>query len=265
MHFCATVPTSHILTLGRGPMVLALSHLVGDGDNAYTRAYKELADAGAYVILNNGAYEASLTGSPLPTLEQTLRRAELVGAKEIQFLEVDGDGQATVEIVRAWVRLLDPQLARRYVWHAIVQGKDQRDFVSCFDQLADIEAVGVLGIPKVVTPRCFEAACRTSDLAITRLVAVTQLLQRTVKPVHLLGLEDPREVLLQRKWGARVRSVDSTYPTSHALQGVAYAPSVDTYPADPPRFKFDQALAPDVLERARQNIATLRLWCGDPA
>lgn len=265
MYFCATVPTPHIADLGRGHHVLALSHLIGDGKNAYTEAYRTLADEGAYVILNNGAYEAALAGTPLPTIDQTLRRAELIGAKEIQFLEVDGDGAATVDIVRAWVHKLDPALVAKYVWHAIVQGRDQRDFVHCFDALADIEAVGVLGIPKVVTPRCFEAACRTSDLAITRLVAVTQLLQRTVKPVHLLGLEDPREVLLQRKWGARVRSVDSTYPTSHALQGVAYAPSVDTYPADPPRFKFDEALAPDVLERARQNIATLRLWCGDPA
>ncbi len=263
MHLCATVPTPHIADLGRGTMVLALSHLVGDGDNAYARAYRALADAGAYVILNNGAYEASLAGTPLPTLEQTLRRAEIVGAKEIQFLEVDGDGAATVEIVRAWVRLLDPALARRYVWHAIVQGKDQKDFTACFDQLADIEAVGVLGIPKVVTPRCFEAACRTSDLAITRLVAVTQLLQRTVKPVHLLGLEDPREVLLQRKWGTRVRSVDSTYPVSHACMGVEYAPTVDIYPPDPNRFAFDQPLAPDVFERASHNIATLRQWCGE--
>jgi hypothetical protein len=262
MYFCATVPTPHANELSRR-YVMALSHLIGDGRNAYTEAYRRLSDEGAYVILNKHVYEGAGPDRQLPTIDQTLRRAELVGAKEIQFLEVDGDGAATVAIVRAWVQKLDHALVKRYAWHAIVQGRDQRDFVYCFDALADIEAVSVLGIAKDVTPRCFEAACRTNDLAITRLVAVTQLVQRTVKPLHLVGLEDPREVLLQRKWGSRIRSVDSTYPTAHALQGVTYSPSVDVFPTDPPRLKFDEPLEPEVLERARHNIATLRLWCGE--
>jgi hypothetical protein len=265
MYLCPTVPTPHLDQLAIGDYALALSHQVGDGDNPYTEFFRRRSAAGCHVILNNGAYEALRAGRPLPTLEETLRRAELVGAKEIQFLEVDHDGRGTVEIVQAWIRELDRPIFERYLWHAVVQGKDQRDYTYCFDALADIEAVGVLGLPKVVTPKCFQAACRTNDLAITRLHAVTLLLQRTTKPIHLLGLEDPTEVLLQRKWGDRVRSVDSTYPVLHAMAKVRYQAEVYPFPVDLRRFPFDQALEPEVLELARHNISTLRRWCGEPA
>ena len=265
MYLCATVPTPHILDFTAGGYALALSHLVGDGNNAYTEAFRALSDQGVYVILNNGAFEAAMERKPLPTLAQTLRRAEAVRAREIQFLEVFNQGKGTVKIVQSWVKELDRSLRQRYQWHAIVQGGDERDYTYCFDALADIDAVAVLGLPKVITPQCFSKVCRSKDLALTRLFAASLLLQRTTKPIHLLGLDDPRELLLQRRWGDRVRSVDTSFAVSHAQAQIRYSTAQNHYPVNIPRFDFNARLSPEAFTLAQHNIRTLREWCGDPS
>jgi hypothetical protein len=264
MYYCPIVPVPHLDDIGYCRMALVLSHLVGDGKNRYTEFYRSLAQLGTYIILDNGAYEAWLEDEPLPMLEETLGRAETVGAHEIQFLEAFWDGKGTVDVVRSWSEEMDQETRQQYAWHAIVQGKDQEDYMYCFDALAEMETVDVIGLPKIVTPRCFSRACHTDDLAITRIFAVTQLIQRTAKPFHLLGLEDPREVLIQRRWGTQIRSVDSSFPIIHAIHGIHYLPEGPDFPVNLDRFDFQARLPAHVVELARDNIAALRAWCGEP-
>lgn len=263
MYFCPLVPIPHLEELGSCRMALVLSHLVGDGDNYYTEFCRKLGESGTYIILDNGAYEAWIEHKSLPSLEETLYRAELVGAHEVQFLETFWDGRGTVDIVLSWIKAMDEEIRYRYVWHAIVQGKDQSDYTYCFEALTELGAVDVIGLPKVVTPHCFAEICNTKDLAITRICAVAMLVHKTTKPIHLLGLEDPREVLLQRKWGDRIRSVDSSFPIIHAVHGLRYSPDVSSYPTDLPRFDFHSGLSDSVIKLALHNLRTLRRWCGE--
>lgn len=261
MEFCPLVPGPHLEELGRGPMSLVLSQLVGQGTNYYTSFHRHLSEAGTHTILDNGAYEAWLNDEPLPTLEDTVARAERVGAHEIQFLEKFWDGRGTLDLVLQWVRQLDKETREKYLWHAIVQGRDEADYLWCFDELAALAEVNVIGVPKVVTPHCFATASGASDLATTRIFAVNLLLDRTSKPIHLLGLEDPRELLVQCKHGKQVRSTDSSYPMIHAIHGITYSPTQHSFPGDLPRFDFHRKLSKDITDRARQNIEVVRAWC----
>lgn len=264
MYYCPLVPIPHLEELGCSRLALVLCHLVGDGKNRYTEFHRQLSDCGAHVILDNGAYEAWLEQKPLLSLDEMLRRAEMLGAQEVQFPEVFWDGRETVSLVASWIRDMGEDARQRYIWHAVVQGGDQSDYEYCFDALAEMEGVDVIGLPKVVTPHCFAEACGTDELAMSRIFAVTRLIRRTYKPIHLLGLEDPREVLLQRRWGEQLRSADSSYPTIHAIHGILYSPAVTTYPVGLPRFDFHSEIAPEVLGRVRHNLEIMRLWCGEP-
>ncbi len=246
-------------------MALVLSHLINDGRNYYTEFHRLLGESGTHIILDNGAYEAWLEKKPLPTLEETIKRAEMVGANEIQFLETFWDGRGTVEIVSSWIDEMGQELRKKYIWHAIVQGKNEKDYIYCFDALAEMETVNVIGLPKIVTPRCFSKVCATEDLAISRIYAVARLINRTKKVLHLLGLDDPREVLIQRKWGSQIRSVDSSFPVIHAIHGINYSLEIIDFPTEVDRFDFQSKLADNVVESAKNNIDMLRAWCGEPS
>jgi len=237
--------------------------MVGDGNNQYTEFYRNLRKSGTYTILDNGAYEAWLENKPLPTLDDTLKRAELVGAHEIQFLEKFWDGEGTVQLVTSWIETMGKRELQTYSWHAIVQGIDHKDYVNCFERLAELTEVSVIGIPKVVTPHCYSEICGAKDLATTRIVALAELAKKTPKPLHLLGLEDPREVLKQREYGHNIRSVDSSFPVIHAIQGISYSLRRVKYPANPPRFDFFATLDRKTLNRALHNVRTVKMWCGD--
>jgi hypothetical protein len=272
MYLCATVPLPHLDPLASGPMAMALSHLVGDGDTPYARFFRGLSQAGSYVILNSGAFEAARAGRPLPTLDATLRRAERIGASEVQFPEDGSSGRRTIKLVESWVRALTGEDRRRYAWHAVVIGKTQRDYEHCFDALAEMEPVDVLGLPKIITARCYAAACGArdlgTDLATTRGHALERLLPRTAKPCHLLGLDDPREVVAQRRWGTRVRSVDTSAAVIHAVHGISYPVdplAAAELPVDLPRFDVERPLGPAELSRAHHNLRILRAWCQEPS
>lgn len=268
MYLCATVPLPHLDPLAVGPMAMALSHLVGDGDTPYARFFRGLSQAGSYVILNSGAFEAVRAGLPLPSLDASLARAARIGAAEIQFPEDPSSGRRTVKLVASWVRALTAEDRRRYTWHAVVVGDGQRDYERCFDALAEIEPVGVLGLPKIITARCYAAACGARDLATTRRHALGRLLPRTPKAFHLLGLDDPREVVDQRRWGPQVRSVDTSAAVIHAVHGIRYPVDPLTpaeLPVDLPRFAAEQPLGPAELERAHHNLRMLRAWCQEPS
>jgi queuine/archaeosine tRNA-ribosyltransferase len=263
MYFSPLVPIPHLKELGYCRVSLVLSHLVGDCDNYYTEFYRKLSETGTYTILDNSAYESWQENKPLPTLEETLERAKLVKAHEIQFLEKFWDGEGTVQLVASWIDTMSKKELKTYSWHAIVQGKDHQDYVNCFNKLAKMEEVNVIGLPKVVTPHCYSEICGTMDLATTRIFAVAELINKTQKPIHLLGLEDPREVLIQRKWGNRIRSVDSSFPVVHAIHGISYSSEGAKYPTNLPRFDFFNKLNKETVERARHNIHVIKIRCGD--
>ncbi len=264
MYFCPIVPIPHLNELGRCRMALALTHLVGGENDEYRAFFRQLSELGTYVILNNGAYETARHGLAGPTLDETLKRAQSIGAHEIQFPEQFWDGKGTVDAVLGWVSQLDSSTRRQYAWHAVVQGNDYADYVYCFDALSEVDDVDVLGLPKVVTPRCFKEVCGTDDLVVARIYAVAHLVHKSCKLLHLLGLEDPVEVLVQRRWDSRVRSADSSFPIIHAMHGIRYSDLPNSYPVNLPRFDFKSQLPPEVVEIASDNIATVRRWCGEP-
>lgn len=263
MYFCPLVPIPHLEQLGKCWMSLVLSHLVGDGNNNYTEFYHSLSKTGTYTILGSGAYEAWLNNQPLPTLDETLRRAELIGANEIQFPEKFWNGKGTIELVLSWIKSMDKKIRKKYAWHAVLQGKDQQDYMDCFNELERLEEVHIIGIPKIVTPHCFTATCGTNDLVTTRIFVVAQLIPKTNKCFHLAGLENPREVISQCKWGKHVRSVDSSFPVIHAIHGICYSPDIYNFSVDFPRFDFYKKLSKNILKRAKYNLETIRVWCGE--
>lgn len=264
MYFCPLVPTPNLKELGKCRMSLVLSHLVEDGDNYYTRFYSDLSKKGTHTILDNGAYEAWLENKPLASLDETLKRAELVGAHEIQFLESFCDGKRTVELAISWIETMAKKELKRFSWHAIIQGKDHHSFMECFEKLVALPEVSVIGVPKVVTPHCYSEICGTKDLASTRITALTELANKTTKSLHLLGLEDPKEILKQREFRYQnLRSVDSSFPVIHAIHGISYSLERDEYPIDLPRFDFSGRLDRETEKIALNNIQIIKEWCGD--
>lgn len=173
---------------------MCLAQLVLQSEE-YANFYRERAEEGKYVILDNGAAE----GEALD-FDDLIKAYSIVNPTEIILPDVLKDARKTLEKTiyfyeKYWGTVIN------YKTMVVPQGKDFDEWIKCFCSLCDSIPFGCVGVPKWLG----------SNGSLDRMKAVEYLSDYNVE-VHLLGCnEKPGVIKKCSELNPRVRGCDSAF------------------------------------------------------
>jgi hypothetical protein len=243
-----------------GSIDMALAHLTLD-NTRYADFYRQRAADGVTVILDNSAYELEeRTGKGLG-VEPVLEAAERIGATVVICQDVPYDSAGTLTTTR---RFLTEAAGTGYQFMAVPQGTTRAEWLDCYDILATMPGIDIIGLSKLSVPRCFGG-----PVAESRLTCVETLLARGItSPLHLLGGDRslPWELAEHRRRGhdGTVRSNDSSFAFWYPACGI----NID---AATGRAAYEATTKPDLIAgrlddtalAAARRTARLLLTCAE--
>lgn len=253
MQVASIVPEQFLHLTVNETFFMALAHLVRDGDNAYSKFFKDQSLAGKYILMDNGAAEEA----QLPSMQDLLDKAALIGATEIVLPDHLMNKDETLAKTQAALRyLIETEQIDHYKWMAVPQGRDLGNWEYCLRNLLTLpgaEYIDSIGISKFLSLN-IDPNARLEAMRIA--VEVLKEHNRNDIEIHLLGCAyTPLEVnALYRMYGDRIRSVDSAIPYVFAQKGLEMIPENDR-----PQFEIqflalhliDEGLLQDNIDRWR--------------
>lgn len=218
MQLCVIAPTPHLDILTRfSRMHLVLTHWVLENSD-YAEFYENRRIEGDYIILDNGAYEFTVS----QCIEDLKRAADIVMPHEVVLPDALRNGMATARMSE---EAYEP-LVQHFDWDtkfmAVVHGKNPKEWDWCLRRQIELP-VHVLGIPRVYA----------DDFGswIPAIAAIRDSSMRGRFDIHLLGaphdLTHAAEV--HKVFPTVVRSTDTAKPIHFAMA----------------RKRFDSPLNPD--------------------
>jgi len=229
-------PYNHLTLSKYGGLQFLLAHKILENDE-YADFYARMD---TYKMMDNGAFEL---GTSLP-IDKVLEAAELVGANEIIAPDKPDDPDESYEMTKQFIEeMVDADLMGMYKIHAVPHGPDTESYLENFRKIVklspDVIGFSILDLWKW-NPRLRPYVIRALDW-FGELKASIEY--------HLLGLDDPLELLLYE--GLPIRSVDTSLPITCAVWGdeLSYGSRI--------RVTDNAQLSTDQLNLAVQNIATL--------
>jgi len=173
-----SVPNSFLL--GYSSYFMALTHLIEQGDSEYISTFKELARRpDNIVILDNSIIELKETLN----LDQLIKAAELIGAHEIIIPDTLKDAEKTLKTLRECI----PEIPTKYNIFAVPQGRNYGEWISCYDEIANIPRVHTIGIPKLIDEWSMEYQTNSNRTRVLQTMNRRKSTRKD-KPHHLLGL-----------------------------------------------------------------------------
>jgi len=221
-----TCPTPHLdLQKKYSQYYLALAHLIGV-DKEYTKFFEKEGKNGAYITLDNGAYEK---GTPAPPGE-LIEKARLIHAKEIVTPDYFTQGEATEEATKVFLSKFRGGTRpgthcskKEFKLLAPAQGKTFEEWMHCFLTFYQDPWIDYIGLSFLIIKDCFQSFIPGGDVMQTRIFCTNLLsyLGLTKKPIHLLGLGNPLELEYQRRHSFVFR-VDSSAAYDCGSQGFRF-------------------------------------------
>lgn len=220
-------------------------------DPAYGNFYRDQADRGAHIVVDNGVFEL---GTPLAP-DDLLRAARAVRASELVLPDHPHDGRATCAATADAARLLDCRAGGLGLC-GVIQGRDDDDWRRCLEFMSTCGYLSAIALP---------APKRTvgrPGLAYNR-VAATHHLEKAGLVLagldyRLLGLGDSGHLELERQqrhsW---ISSVDCATPVIMGALGRIIEPGVAYRKPDVPVDSITDIPA-DRIPLVHRNIAMLR-------
>jgi len=205
---CFIVPTPHILDMAEfSDIHLLLAHQALK-DPEYVKAYKALRDKGHYLIMDNSTFELGESISS----EKLIEAAFLVQANEIVAPEVIGNISRTIDKVGTFLSSNKSDL-KEFKVGAVVQGESWNAFLRCFHHFLLNPHIDTIYIPMLDPEDSPYKDIPSYSLRILlnriRFIEDVSKMFKIEKPVHLLGLTDGAELLVQRRYSF-IRSNDSS-------------------------------------------------------
>lgn len=208
MQVASIVPTAYLHLIAGKPYHLCLAQ-VALRDPVYRDFYKKEAEAGSYVILDNGAAEGELVG-----IQEMEDLAVYLGASEIVLPDFLGNYERTLREARAALNYVKERGVFRGKIMAVPQGETLKEWILCASIMLTWH-IDTIGIPKYLTP-AFGAYARQQAFfwLLPSLVTLN-------KRVHFLGCGgDPREIgVICQAAESVVRGVDSSLAYLYARDG----------------------------------------------
>lgn len=194
MYLINIFPLGNICLERNQRMHMFLTHMV-EKYPAYTEAAR---NAPGYKILDNSLIE--LGGAV--DLKRVVKAAEYIGADEIILPDVFQDGPATIKAVQSAIDELNKMYPNRswpFKLQAVAQGKDEKEWYECYQELLAMPDVDVIGVPKVLAKMHPEG----------RPHFVNELCNLKAKPHHLLGMWYSMSELREYHHPEQIRSCDT--------------------------------------------------------
>lgn len=183
-------------------MMMCLTHLV-EKYPAYADAMKKYS---GYKILDNSLIE--LGGAM--DLERVVAAAQQIDADEIilpdKFMDCEGTLDLVVDSIK---RLEDSNMLGKYKLMAVAHGSNYVEWTHCFKELEKMDAVDVIGIPKVLAK--MHQAGRP---------AFESIWEYSSKMIHLLGLWYSWFELAEYHVPKKIRSCDTCLAAYQSLYGI---------------------------------------------
>jgi hypothetical protein len=246
---------------------LVLAHMIRD-DGEYSEFYRNRSRNGDFVTLDNSSYEL---GDGVFDEEDLLDFAYDVEASEIMAPETFGDCDSTLGKVAEFMNELKSRDNNMRIF-ATAHGSSYSEYLRCIKGLVDME-VDTIGLscrlnePPTVTNTIFcnyTIAWTSAFVRLNLMVDVASLFasKKKVPQIHLLGLNHPCELPLQRNYDHLIRSCDSS---AAYLSGLRYQTITDfnyIKPATKINFGEERILTDDEVCSIMGNIHQLKGFAG---
>lgn len=218
-HLGLIPPIPHLQEFAAGrPFHLALAHMVMDDD--YRKFYKSEAAHGAFISLDNGAWE----NGGCESMDKLYATALAIGAKEIALPDVIGDMQATIEATSQALYWMSENIGNDMLRLMIIpQASSIYHWGQCLKiQVALIYAAFGRIVPFTIgLPKRYEVWHGGLPNLMQRFVIPVKRQYRDLVQIHMLGWgRQPRQVLTcVKNWGEDIRSIDTAKPFVAAMEG----------------------------------------------
>lgn len=172
------VPVKNMPDFMNQPMNMFLTHLVLKNEE-----YRKMAqEYTGYKILDNSLIECGSAFS----IEDVCKAADLIGADEIILPDVYKKASETISLVCSSIKWLKEHRTeawlRNHKLMAVAQGDNPESWTRCFNTLASIKEISVIGIPKVVSNTIY-----SRDLFENAWLTHPRFRSKDLQ-IHLLGL-----------------------------------------------------------------------------
>lgn len=255
-------PTPHLATLGiKGTMgVFCLAHLMRQP--GYSNFFVRQRFENKFILLDNGAAENSLV-----SVSELVNMVNFLNPDEVVAPDVLYNGAKTLEKLDQFCE----QLEKHNLTHVSIlgcpQGKHIGEWLMCYESMLENPLVKTIGLSKFSVTKCF---LPTSSIHIdehigearNNCVSMLESYGKILKPLHLLGMGNPREYLFYMTRSAytqnMLRSTDSCYAVLAATHNVQFSedylvpgvfkrfPSTESF--------FSQELSQEAFNLAINNI-----------
>lgn len=181
-----------------------LTHLVLADEN-----YRKIAkESTGYKILDNSLIE--LDGAM--DMSDVLTAAAMIDADEVVLPDVFMKGPETVNATMNALKEYKHEL-KKYKTMAVVHGADEDEWLHTFLYFDSIDAIDVLGIPKVMNKQ-FTRMLMSGRVSSGRPRVLGEVIDLATKEIHLLGLWNEFSELKQYGRNIlKIRSIDTSLPS----------------------------------------------------
>ena len=257
------------LNLNVGAMKYGLAHLAIDNDQYLD--YLRVKDR--YTILDNAADELGegMTGDDLNGLVEEIQPSELI------LPDVLKDGKATQEASMSFYEnyLAGDKRPEGLKLMAVAQGETYYEWMESYNFWNECDFVDVIGVPYDIDfPVGVDKGgtfTKTELRSLNRQALVSSLYyNKGRKPIHLLGMNNLRELEMLRDSGANrrgfIRSNDTTGPFAAALYGMDWSTmsaSEKRFEKDWPALDFEHVWDREEKFLAYKNLMAYAVCTGD--
>lgn len=190
MKLASILPINNFNLMFDQPYAMMLTHL--------SDYYPTCNAQNCYRIMDNSLIE--LGGAV--DIDKVLAAAEKHHVQEIILPDVFRDGARTLDSVMRSLDTLEKKgKLRSFRLMAVAQGSTLEEFSHCYEKLCALPEIHCIGIPKV-----------TDELTSSGRAGLESLWQGSPKAIHLLGVWKTLSELLDYKYPAAIRSVDTCIP-----------------------------------------------------
>lgn len=254
MRFFVIPPIKHMdLALEGTAGIYCLAHLYLQHKD-YRQFFLKQREQDVHVLLDNSAAEKALIDQDrLIEIVKELN-PHLVVAPDHLF-----DAKKTIEEFHSFVdRMKQEELLDTKIF-ACPQGNTKEEWLECYQEMVNEPLVRKIGLSKISVPKAFLGECATDQGILEgRHLCVDYLKEHNllVKPIHCLGMGDPREYSYYKDI-PMIETTDSCYTVLAAYNGVDFS-NGDFRRIPTPHEYFDYKLSDEQLEVARKNIAWMK-------
>jgi len=242
LKLCIISPVNHLKLSLKGDILYYLSHI----DNPkYIRFFRQKKK---YKISDNSIHENKSLNDSIFIL-----RTKTIKADEIIIPDSMKEARLTINKYKNFMKKYYNKIKYMNI-QAVIQGKYLGDILDCYKFYVRDKRIDIIGVPFDLTPLELSSE-KYENQMLNRMVIINKISQlRKKKQVHLLGLNNPFELAILKKYNF-IRSNDSKLCVRCGVNNIRF----NNYITKPSlKLDFDKIMSLEQETIAKYNINYLK-------